>query len=456
MSKLTAHFFKTFPILILVLCMPIFFVVSREIGKNLGFIAVPVNVVGTGSMYPSLFWDKAEAGPDDAQKAVIDEYRTTPLLYHKYPGFTIMGKTYLRSEISYGDMVAFENDKTKAILLSEKKDGQAGFIKRVIGVPGDKLELKDGYVIKNGQLLDEPYINKPRSTYGDVSLPDCQTIIIPPGSYLVMGDNRKVSKDSRGELGLIKDSDITYYLPYEKQDAYRHLWRDTSQDQSLAGTPTLDRAVFYQLLNQVRTSFKLKPLVINKTLELSSSLEGKEILKGNNQYDMKQAMKAVGYRNIVISEFSIKGRYTASELLENLLYFKSSADIVLNQEIQEIGISDVQLEANGCPAEIIVAHMGGYKPADYSKETIDSWISLRDNLKEILPSWEHAVQYDFLDQNKLSELLTIYRRRLALAEEIVATMQKQAWLTPSQEERIQADQLDAEKAQELAKALNGE
>ena len=66
------------------------------------------------------------------------------------------------------------------------------FIKRVIGLPGDVVEVKSGAVYVNGRKLDEPYVNKSEpdtSSYGPVTVPD--------GMLFVMGDNRAHSLDSR-------------------------------------------------------------------------------------------------------------------------------------------------------------------------------------------------------------------------------------------------------------------
>ncbi len=63
-------------------------------------------------------------------------------------------------------------------------------IKRVIGLPGDTLEVKNGIVYINGEPLDEPYINGPaRGNY--------PAITVPEGYIFVMGDNRNNSNDSR-------------------------------------------------------------------------------------------------------------------------------------------------------------------------------------------------------------------------------------------------------------------
>jgi signal peptidase I len=80
-------------------------------------------------------------------------------------------------------------------------------IKRVIGLPGDQVVLKNGRVYINGGLLDEPYV---RSACGPrPSLPHTTTSrwTIPDNEVFVMGDNRCDSTDSR-DFGPIKSSSI--------------------------------------------------------------------------------------------------------------------------------------------------------------------------------------------------------------------------------------------------------
>jgi signal peptidase I len=76
-------------------------------------------------------------------------------------------------------------------------------VKRVIGVPGDTIDIRDDKVYLNGKVLDEPYVKGVTYQRPEIAFP----LKVPNGKYLVLGDNREVSKDSR-TFGLIERCQI--------------------------------------------------------------------------------------------------------------------------------------------------------------------------------------------------------------------------------------------------------
>jgi signal peptidase I len=126
-------------------------------------------------------------------------------------------------DIARGDVVVFKYPE----------DPERDFIKRVIGLPGDTLEVRRKVVHVNGRPLEEPYVHflQPATPVGnEVTSFDVREnygpVTVPPGNYFVMGDNRDNSQDSRywGFLPAhyVKGRALMVYWSYEAgRDDYR-------------------------------------------------------------------------------------------------------------------------------------------------------------------------------------------------------------------------------------------
>ena len=88
-------------------------------------------------------------------------------------------------------------EKGDVLVFQYPRDPSRDFIKRVIAVPGDTIEIREGRVLVNDQLLTEDYIlEKTRSEYPKSTVPE--------GRIFVMGDNRNNSEDSRfADVGFV-------------------------------------------------------------------------------------------------------------------------------------------------------------------------------------------------------------------------------------------------------------
>ena len=123
--------------------------------------------------------------------------------------------TYRISEPKRGDVIIFK--------FSDTQD----FIKRVIGIPGDEVMIKDGKIYINSEMLDESnYLSSSVITNGGEYLHEGQSITIEQGKYFVCGDNRTNSSDSRVfgpiEKEAIKGKAWIVYFPFSEFRIVQH------------------------------------------------------------------------------------------------------------------------------------------------------------------------------------------------------------------------------------------
>jgi len=125
---------------------------------------------------------------------IVKESSMEPTLYENH--YLIINKlAYKTGDEQRGDIIVFESEL-------ETEDGDKKLlIKRIVGLPGETVTIKNEEVYINGQLLEEDYL-KDGITPGEVI--DYQ---VPEGQLFVMGDNRIVSIDSR-ELGCIDEGSV--------------------------------------------------------------------------------------------------------------------------------------------------------------------------------------------------------------------------------------------------------
>jgi signal peptidase I len=126
---------------------------------------------------------------------------------------------YDLGDVGRGDVIVFENPNPGAVPDRGVVDGflhwlgegigvaqpeDEDFIKRVIGLPGETLEIRDNVVYIDGQAIEEPYLTREARRFNG----DFGPTSIPAGSFFVMGDNRGNSADSRYGLGFVPEDRI--------------------------------------------------------------------------------------------------------------------------------------------------------------------------------------------------------------------------------------------------------
>jgi signal peptidase I len=115
----------------------------------------------------------------------------------------------------YGDIVVFDPPE------SWSAGSGVPFIKRIIGLPGERVLIRSGVVYINGHRLEEPYLPEEWVTSNNWPLDNPNGEVMPPNQYFVMGDNRDNSQDSRywGFLPreYIKGKALIIYWSYEAE-----------------------------------------------------------------------------------------------------------------------------------------------------------------------------------------------------------------------------------------------
>ncbi|SDY12200.1 signal peptidase I [Evansella caseinilytica] len=168
------------------------------------FVIQPYTVDGS-SMEPTL-----HGGDDYGDKVIAFK---TPYLLGSSPEFgdivivdsKINQSRSLKEVFLESPIITFFTD-------ADTKD-RSKWVKRVIGVSGDILEMKDGDIYRNGELLEEEYIK-------EGMLGTFEKIVVPEDTVYVMGDNRNESKDSRS-IGPIPLENVIgkvffRYYPFDK------------------------------------------------------------------------------------------------------------------------------------------------------------------------------------------------------------------------------------------------
>ncbi|MDP4146482.1 MAG: signal peptidase I [Bacillota bacterium] len=140
--------------------------------------------------------------------------------------FALILKTFVfaRADVEGQSMLSTLNDKDvlfveklsiltrsfsrgEIVIFDSKDEERQLYVKRVIGIAGDTIEIKNGKVYLNDKLLKEDYLNPNTLTNAGTFLPENVRYSVPNGYVFVLGDNREHSLDSRF-LGPINTKDI--------------------------------------------------------------------------------------------------------------------------------------------------------------------------------------------------------------------------------------------------------
>lgn len=144
-----------------------------------------------------------------------------------------MEPTLYDGDAVFVEMISkYSNSFQREEIVTVNATGMEGYskqeklIKRIIGMPGDTVTIKDGLVYLNGALLDEPYLAEGIKTFVSVDgvAKGYDNVVLGPDQYYIMGDNRGASLDSRviGPVSVdrIKAHVILRIYPFDKIDLF--------------------------------------------------------------------------------------------------------------------------------------------------------------------------------------------------------------------------------------------
>jgi len=122
-----------------------------------------------------------------------------------------MQPNYPNGEYLLTDKVSYRFGTPKrgdVIVFDAPTDNGEEFIKRILGLPGESVMIKEGSVFINGNKVSEPYLAQEVITYPGNFLAEGQGKVVPNDEFLVLGDNRPHSSDSR-TWGFVPKGKIT-------------------------------------------------------------------------------------------------------------------------------------------------------------------------------------------------------------------------------------------------------
>lgn len=128
---------------------------------------------------------------------------------HKVSGLS-MFPTFDNGDYIMTDKITYrfrDPERGDVVVLKNPRDESQDFIKRIVGLPGETIEVSNNRIIINETLLKEDYLSKGVITTPGNFLSESESVKIPENQYVVMGDNRTHSSDSR-EWGGITQEEI--------------------------------------------------------------------------------------------------------------------------------------------------------------------------------------------------------------------------------------------------------
>lgn len=332
--------------------------------------------------------------------------------------------------LTRGDIVSFKNDETREL----------HYLKRIVGLPGEQVSFKNGTVFINGKALQEDYTLNNLPTYGNTELIDCESYTIPKDHFMVLGDNRTVSSDSR-VIGFVATDAIDGVIKANIQTKYASAIR-----QKELAKATVDPEVFLKSLNAYRVKSGVQNLVTHTTLNQLAQKRAEQIR--DKFSDWKQQLVPVdkllevgGYRFNKVHEFVTFGYLDEQAIIDQIFDSSLEKDQFLSNQYTEVGIGVTEKTNKECTFPVTSVILSWPAVPTYDPVVLDSWtkeISINNESLSNLQTWIGTG----VDEVKLKKLIGITADMQQIATRIYNKEKNREWLTQKDYQDIQLyDQL---------------
>ena len=333
-------------------------------------------------------------------------------------GSTVELKSPNKYGLERGDIVTFQNKETMG----------SGYIKRIVGMPGEQIAIKNGNVFINGKALQEDYTLNALPTFGNTALIDCENYSIPNNSYAVFGDNRFVSSDSR-VLGFINEDDIDGVMKTQVGEKFA-----SEAKQLQISRVEVEPLEFLKKLNEYRAKNNTSNLVTHETLNELAIQRATQINENFNDWKNKsipvdKLLEDEGYRFNQVHEYVTFGYLDEQAIIDQLFDSEVEKNHFLGN-YTEVGIGVVDKTNNECTFPLTSIIISWPAVPTYDKAVIDHWQAEIRMTNQNLGTLQTWVGDGGIDQAKLKKLISMMAEMQQTATRIHGKQTRREWLTP--------------------------
>lgn len=413
---------------------------ERSLGRKVGYILLSLLIFGFiwwsgfNEVKSFIVYSLFQSGVTDKISKI--KVRGTSMMPTIKDGDEVTLNSPKKYGLKRGDIVSFNNKETDGLF----------YIKRIIGMPGETISIKNGYYHINGKALEEEYTLNNLPTFGNTFLADCESASIPKNYYFVSGDNRTVSSDSR-VIGFVGKDDMEGVIKENVVEKFADI-----QKQANISNVDLNQQTFLKKLNDQRGKNQANMLVSNETLNNLAKKRAEQIRDSFNDWKSKtlpvdKLLDSNGYRYNLVHEFVTFGYLDEQAIIEQILDSSSEKNIFLSNKYMEVGIGITDRTYNECKYPIISVILSWPSVPTYDQSVLDSWVKEIDVTNKILSNMQTWIGVPNTDQTKVKQIINLVAQQNDIATRIYNKEKNREWLT-------QKDYQDVKYYDELVKQTN--